>query len=165
MEKSRKQIIEAGLLKYRGQLLSYAMSLTNNLSDAQDLLQDISLHILEKADKYNEKGYFCAWAKRTMKNQFLNGERNNKLRQTTGYDSIPISETPFSVSEADSNIDYSIIQNMISALPPKQATKFIRITEGYSYGEIANEESTSISNVKCHIHAARLTLKRRIGAI
>ena len=63
MEKNGKKFIEEGLVKHHDQLLRYAMSLTRDTNDAQDLLQDIALHALKKADQYQEKGMFCAWAK------------------------------------------------------------------------------------------------------
>lgn len=110
MEKNGKKFIEEGLVKHHDHLLRYAMSLTHNTNDAQDLLQDIALHALKKADQYQEKGMFCAWAKRTMRNRFLNKERDEKLRQTTGYDDIPACETPCYVAEADSYIDYGFIK-------------------------------------------------------
>ena len=165
MEKNGKKFIEEGLVKHHNQLLGYAMSLTHDADDAQDLLQDIALHALKKADQYQEKGMFCAWAKRTMRNRFLNKERDEKLRQTTGYDDISPAETPCTVAEADSNIDYCLIKDIISTLPHKQATRFIRATEGYSYAEIAREDNTSISSVKSYIHTARNTLRGRIGGL
>ena len=49
------------LIEIQNTLFTYAKVLTGDLNDAQDLLQDTSLHILLKVDRYNEKGKFRSW--------------------------------------------------------------------------------------------------------
>lgn len=165
MEKSGKEAVGNGLVKYHNKLLGYAFSLTHNIDAARELLQEIALHTLCNADKYKEKGLFYAWASSTMRHQFINKENSNKSRHIIGYDDIPADEIPFSVSEADHNINHTFIKEIISTLPAKQATEFLQAAAGYSYKEIARAEKTSISSVKNHIHAARVVLRKRIGEI
>lgn len=160
--KNGKEFIEKGLVKYQNELYGYALSLTHNASDAKDLLQDMALHILSKADKYEEKGLFYAWAKRTMKNRFLNNERDSKRWLTTGYDDIPADEFPYCVAETYGSVDYELITKAIATLPATQASRFMRVTEGYSYNEIAKEANVSLSDVKNNLYAARVKLRRWI---
>ena len=163
MGKRGKEAVGDGLVKYHNKLLGYAFSLTHDIGTARELLQEIALYALCNADKYEEKGLFYAWASRTMKNRFINKENSEKLHHIIGYDDIPTGEIPFSISEADCNIDYIFIKEIISTLPDKLATGFLQAASGYSYEEIACAEKTSISSVKKNIHAARVALRKRIG--
>ncbi len=55
-------------------LFLYALSLTHNREDAEDLVADV---FVKAAFSYRE-GHFRSWAYRVMKNQFLNDVRKRK---------------------------------------------------------------------------------------
>ncbi|MBQ4062679.1 MAG: RNA polymerase sigma factor [Bacteroidaceae bacterium] len=163
MEKSRKNIVSEGLVKYNKQLLGFAISLTHNMEEAKDLTQETALHILNKTHVYEERGYFLAWAKRVMIYKFMNKRENESKHPTIDYDDIPASEAVYSVAESDCNIDYGNISRLVATLPPSQTTPFMLVADGYSYKEIANETGATLSSVKNCIHAARVTLRRRLS--
>ena len=70
MERSKRFLVCEKLEKNQKTLLNIALSLANNVAEAQDLLQETSFVILANADKYNEQGRFVAWAARIMKIYF-----------------------------------------------------------------------------------------------
>lgn len=163
MEKSRKNVICEGLVKYNKQLLAFAINLTHNIDEAKDLVQETALHILNKTHVYEERGYFLAWAKRVMAYKYINKKENDSKHPTIEYDDIPANEALYSVAESDCNIDYGNISKLVAALPPAQTTSFMLVADGYSYKEIADETGNTLSSVKNSIHAARVTLRKRLG--
>lgn len=50
MEKSKKEIVSEEFVKNERQLLSYALHLTGDINEAKDLLQEVALHSLIKAE-------------------------------------------------------------------------------------------------------------------
>ena len=163
MEKSRKNVICEGLIKYNKQLLAFAINLTHNMDEAKDLVQETALHILNKTHVYEERGFFLAWAKRVMAYKYMNKKENESKHPTIEYDNIPASETLYSVAESDCNIDYGNISKLVETLLPSQTTSFMLAADGYSYKEIANETGATLSSVKNSIHAAKVTLRKRLG--
>ncbi|GBF50748.1 sigma-70 region 2 [Leptospira ryugenii] len=62
-------------------LYLYALFLCHDKVEAEDLLQETYIKILQAEQSFqSEKGSFITWAKRILKNHFLDLERKKKLR-------------------------------------------------------------------------------------
>lgn len=55
------QLFRQKLLDIQGNLLNFAIMLTNNRDDANDLLQDTTLKALDNEEKYADNTNFKAW--------------------------------------------------------------------------------------------------------
>ncbi len=163
MEKSKKEIVSEEFVKNERQLLSYALHLTGDINEAKDLLQEVALHSLIKAEKYTENGLFVAWAREMMKNQFLNIEKSKRRRSAVNYDDIPAYELPLSVAESDCSADYGSIKSIIDALPVAQSSSFLLAVDGWSYQEISEKTGLSINDVRNYIHAARVKMRKELS--
>ena len=89
-----------GLQKHLG---NFAMSLTLNKEDAEDLMQETNLKVLDNHDKYVDNTNFKGWVFTIMRNIFINNYRRAarsktlidttddlyhlNLPQNSGYDS------------------------------------------------------------------------------
>ena len=60
------------------QLLSFAISLTKNNFEAEDLYQDTVFLALKNKEKFNTGTNFIAWTKTIMRNTFINNYRQKK---------------------------------------------------------------------------------------
>ena len=60
----------------------FALSLTKNREDAQDLLQETMVKALTYQDKYTPNTNFKAWLHTIMKNTFINRYRKMKRANT-----------------------------------------------------------------------------------
>ncbi|MDE7508976.1 MAG: RNA polymerase sigma factor, partial [Muribaculaceae bacterium] len=63
------------VLGIQGNLMSFAMKLTLNREEAQDLVQDTTLKALNNESKYAEDTNFKGWMLTIMRNIFINNYR------------------------------------------------------------------------------------------
>ena len=150
------------MLSFKMQLKYFAISLTSDNDDADDLLQDTMLKALMYKDKYTEATNLKAWLYTIMKNTFINNYRRNiKKRQiidTTKdlyFMNIPQSNSAVSPISQISEKD---IKGHIDALEDDLRVPFVRYFEGYKYKEIADNLNIPIGTVKSRILLARKKL-------
>ena len=62
--------INQQLIKIQDRLLSFAYSLTEGRDEAEDLLQETSLRVLDNQEYYKENTNFLSWSFTVMKNIF-----------------------------------------------------------------------------------------------
>ena len=150
------------MLSFKMPLKYFAISLTSDNDDADDLLQDTMLKALMYKDKYTEATNLKAWLYTIMKNTFINNYRRNiKKRQiidTTKdlyFMNIPQSNSAVSPISQISEKD---IKGHIDALEDDLRVPFVRYFEGYKYKEIADNLNIPIGTVKSRIFLARKKL-------
>ena len=65
-------IIQQQLVSLQDKLLRFAMTLTENREEAQDLFQETALKALDNEDKFSVDTNFKAWVFQLMRNIFIN---------------------------------------------------------------------------------------------
>src|SRR5574344_348985 len=60
------------LLSMQENMMNFALSLTANREDAQDLTQDTTLKVLDNRDKFIDNVNFKGWVLTVMRNLFIN---------------------------------------------------------------------------------------------
>ena len=63
---------EKELVALQSNMRNFAFSLTLNRDDAEDLLQDTTLKVLDNQDKFTDNVNFKGWVLTIMKNIFIN---------------------------------------------------------------------------------------------
>ncbi|MBK7409736.1 MAG: RNA polymerase sigma factor [Saprospirales bacterium] len=147
-----------------GSLRAFALKLTGNVADADDLYQDTALRIMSNADKYQEGTNFKAWAVTIMRNIFINNYRK-KVRRGTILDQTPnnyyINSGDVSVSnDGETNAAYKELLKMVSSLPDEFKRPFWMAFKGYKYDEIAEELDAPLGTIKSRIFFARRKLRK-----
>ncbi len=164
MEKNVK--IENELLGLQNNMRHFAYSLTLNKDDAEDLLQDTTLKVLDNQDKFAENVNFKGWVLTIMKNIFINNYRKIvrnqtiidktedfhllNLPQNSGFDSP---ESSYVVGE---------ISNSIDSFPDEYRVPFSMHIQGFKYEEIAQSMNLPIGTVKSRIFLARKRLQEQL---
>lgn len=150
------------MLSFKTPLKYFAISLTSDNDDADDLLQDTMLKALIYKDKYADSTNLKAWLYTIMKNTFINNyRRNSKTRQiidkTKDLYFLNIPQSNAAVSPI-SQISEKDIKAQINTLEDDLKIPFVRYFEGYKYKEIADELHIPIGTVKSRIFLARKKL-------
>jgi RNA polymerase sigma-70 factor (ECF subfamily) len=146
------------LIGLRQQLYYFALSLTRDRDNAQDLLQESMLRALNNRDKFADNTNFKAWIYTIMRNTFINdhrrGKRTELLMNSVERDYTRASrvETPAST---ESTMKMREIRNSLERLDDTFREPFQMHHEGYKYHEIADKLSIPIGTVKSRIHQAR----------
>ena len=145
-------------------LRAFALKLTGNVADADDLYQDTALRIMSNADKYQEGTNFKAWAVTIMRNIFINNYRK-KVRRGTILDQTPnnyyINSGDVSVNnDGETNAAYKELLKMVSSLPDEFKRPFWMAFKGYKYDEIAEKLDAPLGTIKSRIFFARRKLRK-----
>lgn len=147
-------------------LKAFALKFTNDLDDAQDLLQDTMMKAIRFYHKFDEGTNLKGWLFVIMKNTFINNYRKSVKSKTIITVEEEISSASLLHSStnngSESNFAISDIKGALAKLPAHLSTPFICYVEGYKYNEIADELNIPLGTVKTHIHEARKHLCRML---
>lgn len=152
-------------------LRSFALKLTGNQADADDLYQETVLKIRINRQKYIPNTNFKAWSATIMRNIFINDYRKKRIRREwwvkteSAYDKIVEIDTEKTSTEWEweSNLVVEEITDVISTLNPKYREPFLLRTQWYSYKEIAREMDLPVGTVKSKLHTARIQLQEALS--
>ncbi len=167
--KEKYSIFENELMPHKAALESFALKMTNDLEDAEDLLQDTLLKAFRFVDKYEIGTNAKAWLFQIMKNTFINNYRKTKKAPNkVDYEDVQnfyenVKEDDVKIqhyqNDAFSDVLDDDIAGALSKLPDDFRTiVFLSDIEGYSYDEIAEFMDCPIGTVRSRLHRARKML-------
>lgn len=154
-------------------LYNFALKMTGDSDDANDLLQETYLKAFRFFDKF-EKGTNCkAWLFSIMKNTFINTYRKqSKEPDKVDYEDVEnFYENIKASSTDDAHLEKEIFDNLlddelseaISGLPEDFRTVILLCDiEGYSYEEIADFVDIPVGTVRSRLHRARKMLYTKL---
>ena len=151
------------ILGMQGNLLSFALKLTLNREEAEDLVQDTTLKALNNEDKFVANANFKGWMLTIMRNIFINNYRKNTRENTV----IASSDDCYHLNlSQDSGIgtpetSYAIqeIYSILSGFAPDFRKPFSMHVAGYKYEEISDKLNMPLGTVKSRIFFTRKRLR------
>lgn len=156
------------LLNLENGLGKFALSLTQEKADAQDLVQETFLKALLYQERFVKNDNFKAWTYTIMRNTFINNYRR-QLRNFTfkdhTEDAVLINRSQNANSE-DPDSQYSVLEmtENIEQLKDKHRLPLKMFINGYKYHEIADELQLSIGTVKSRIFFSRKILQEQLNS-
>jgi RNA polymerase sigma factor (sigma-70 family) len=148
-------------------LKPFALRLTKDLDEANDLIQDTLLKALTHRDKFMDGTNLKAWLYTIMKNTFITNYQKMVRKKTfiDSTDNLHYLNSPLHVTynEANSSFALTDINSAIDDLEESQRTPFMMYFRGFKYHEIAIKLNIPIGTVKNRIHLARKFLKTRLS--
>lgn len=163
------QEFEKEAIPHMNALYNFALKMTGDEDDADDLVQETYLKAFRFFDKF-EKGTNCkAWLFRILKNSYINDYRKqvkepNKVDYEdiqNFYENIKSDEVESKHYEQDvfSNLLDDEISKAITDLPEDFRTVIILSDiEGFTYDEIADFVDIPVGTVRSRLHRARKML-------
>jgi RNA polymerase sigma factor (sigma-70 family) len=147
-------------------LSHYALQLTKNMEDANDLVQETMLKALSYKSKFTEGTNLKGWLYTIMRNSFINNYRR-MMRRSTFIDTTDNSyfiDAPSYVTSnsAENNFVSKDLNNAISELPHDLKVTFCLNMEGYKYHEISDKLDIPIGTVKTRIFVAKRKLRKKL---
>lgn len=154
-------------------LYNFALRLSGNEDDANDLLQETFMRAFRFFENF-EKGTNCkAWLFRIMKNSYINDYRKESKRPETieaemaeekfenmkpgGGDESHLSEDSF-----NSLLDDEVMQAIQSLPDDLRTVVLLSDIEGYTYEEIADFVDCPLGTVRSRLHRARKILYAKL---
>jgi len=147
-------------------LKPYAVRLTGDLTDAEDLIQETMFRALSNESKFLEGTNLKAWLFTIMKNIFINNYRK-KVKRNTIVDTTDNlfylnSGAEMSVNNGERSFVMNDILKAIHALNQEFRVPFMMHYKGYKYHEIAEKLNLPLGTVKSRIFFARKELKDQL---
>ena len=154
------------LVNLQENMMSFALSLTSNYEEAEDLTQETSLKALDNQDKFVGDTNFKGWVLTIMKHLFINNYRRMARQHVQFDDSVDLYNLPLeSRSDSGSPEHFLYLQqidNQIDRLNDDLKTPFSMHITGFKYSEIAEVLGLPLGTVKSRIFFARNQLQKQL---
>jgi len=151
------------LNKLSSSLKPFALKLTRDMDDANDLLQDTMVKAFTNRDKFTEGTNLKAWLYTIMKNTFITNYQRMVRRGTfvDTTDNLHYINSGDILVENGAYGDFAMddIYAAIDKLDDVYKVPFMMHYKGFKYHEIADKLNIPIGTVKNRIHIARKLLK------
>ena len=157
-------------LPHKSALYNYALKISGNVDDAQDLVQETYYKAFRYFDKFQSGTNSKAWMFMILKNTFINDYRKSKREPyKLDYEQIQNFYENVKADRAnENNLDKDFYNDLfddelteaIDQLPTKMREVFLLCDlEGYSYEETAELVGCPIGTVRSRLHRARHMLQ------
>jgi RNA polymerase sigma-70 factor (ECF subfamily) len=154
-------------------LYNYALRMTGDPNDANDLLQETYLKAYRFWDKYEKGTNIRAWLFRIMKNSYINLYRKaSKEPDTVDYDDVQnFYQTIRDQSTDPNDLQEKLFGNLfeddvakaLESLPEDFRTVIILCDiEGFTYEEIAEFVECPVGTVRSRLHRGRKLLRDKL---
>ncbi len=154
------------VLDLQANMFNFALMLTANREEAEDLLQDTTLKVLDNQDKYVSNVNFKGWVLTIMRNIFINNYRKVVRSQTVVDQTEDLYHLNLSQDSGfdtpDGAMTVKEINGAINALSSELKTPFSMFIAGYKYNEIADKLELPLGTVKSRIFFARQELQKNL---
>mgnify|MGYP001026369893 CR=1 FL=1 len=152
--------------KMSSSLRPFALRLTKDSEEANDLLQETVLKAFTNRDKFTDGTNLKAWLYTIMKNTFITNYQR-MVRRNTFIDTTDNLHYLNSSENIAENLAYSSfalkdINKAVTKLDDTYKTPFMMHFRGFKYHEIAEKLNIPIGTVKNRIHIARKELKSKL---
>ncbi len=156
-QKNNRKAQEMLYRKYFALVKSLCLRYTQDEDKLISIINDSFLKIFKGISKYEAKGSFEGWVRRTAFNALSDYFRkDNRYTKVTNFDIPEQSQN----SEAIVDLYYSDLLDIIELLPETTKTVFKKYAiEGYTHKEIGENLGFSDGTSKWHLFEARKKLK------
>jgi RNA polymerase sigma-70 factor, ECF subfamily len=144
------------------------LRMVGDSTNAQDLTQDIFLHLFRKINTFRGESAFSTWLHRISINIVLMRLRKKRIAETS-LDTSPSADgelhtlpQEFGGPDLRLNgvVDRITLQGAINELAPGYKAMFVlHDVQGYNHSEIAEMLGCSVGNSKSQVHKARMQLR------
>jgi RNA polymerase sigma-70 factor (ECF subfamily) len=155
---------DALVARYIRRARAVAFRLMRNREDADDLVQDAFLRVLERIGGFDPSRPFGPWFLRLLTNAGLDTLRRGRLRE--GEDEAP--EAASRGPRPDQHVERveirSRFEEALADLPPRQRLiVYAHEADGMDIGEIAETTGTARATVRWHLHTGRKALRTALA--
>ena len=173
-EVQKQEDFNEEIIPHMDALYNFALRLTSDPNDAEDLVQDTIVKAFRFFSSYEKGTNAKAWLFRILKNSYINSYRKkSKQPQQVDYDEVSsfyesIRDESTDTSDLESIMYRELIDDDISgalqALPEDFRTVVLLCdVEGFTYEEIANMLDVPIGTIRSRLHRGRNLLRTKLN--
>ena len=162
---------------YQKKIYALSFNLTRNVTDSQDVTQEVLLTLFKKGHTFQGRSAFSSWVYRITLNATYMKLRTRKKEPNISIDELLPSFNGSGFQEGKiqdwsentesllfDNETREIIQKAVDLLPDKEKIVFLlRDVEGLSTEKVSGILELTVPAVKSRLHRARLFLRKRLA--
>jgi RNA polymerase sigma-70 factor (ECF subfamily) len=149
----------------RGQIFRWALVITADADDADDITQQVSLTLYRKLHLFEERSAFSTWLYRIVRNTAIESRKRVRFTHEVPFDADAIESTlsPATedrLTEIHDAQSVALIRSMFAELPPRQRELIDLVdAQGYKTVEAAAMMDIEPETARVHLLRARRTLR------
>jgi len=172
-EVQKQEDFEEEIIPHLDAMYNFALRLTSDPSDAEDLVQDTIVKAFRFFSSYEKGTNAKAWLFRILKNSYINNYRKQSKQPnqvdydevSTFYETIRAERTD--TSDLEDKMFRDLIDDDISQALEELPEDFRTVVllcdvEGFTYEEIANMLDVPIGTIRSRLHRVRNLLKAQL---
>lgn len=152
--------------KERSALHDFALHLTRDHEQAQDLIQETLYKAFKYKTSYEKGTNWKAWLMTIMRNTFINDYRKHKRRGELAHHAEQAAWVNYKDADqfnnGESNLSVEEILSEVEQLDDWMKTPFLMHYNGFKYEEIAETLELPLGTIKSRIYFARQRLRKRM---
>lgn len=172
-ELQKQEDFEEEIVPHLDAMYNFALRLTSDPSDAEDLVQDTIVKAFRFFSSYEKGTNAKAWLFRILKNSYINNYRKqSKQPNQVDYDEVSsfyetIRADRTDTSDLEDKMFRDLIDDDISQALEELPEDFRTVVllcdvEGFTYEEIANMLDVPIGTIRSRLHRGRNLLKAQL---
>lgn len=172
-EVQKQEDFEEEIIPHLDAMYNFALRLTSDPSDAEDLVQDTIVKAFRFFSSYEKGTNAKAWLFRILKNSYINNYRKQSKQPnqvdydevSTFYETIRAERTD--TSDLEDKMFRDLIDDDISSALEELPEDFRTVVllcdiEDFTYEEIANMLDVPIGTIRSRLHRGRNLLKAQL---
>lgn len=152
--------------RYYKALMLYAMKMTEDEETAEDLVQNVFLHLWENRDVFDDENMVRNFLYLSVRRRAIDHARHVKVEgkyKEYALGSDEATEAAWEDSEAFKSEIYRRLMEAINELPPRQREIFLHYMQGKKNREIAQMMNISEETIRVQRKRALKTLRKKVG--
>ena len=158
---------ENAVLPHRENLMRFALHLTHDTADAQDLVQDTMVRAYTRFHQLRTEDATLAWLRCILRSIFLHRiQRKKRDREGTSEIAEWESTRDFVGPEkrAIDGVEADTVLSAVQKLAPSYRDVLLLTIAELSYNEIVERTGLPMATVKARIHRARKMVQKQLAA-
>jgi len=145
-------------------LWRFALQITRDKHDAEDLVQRTCVRAIEQSDRYTDTGKLKSWLFRIAHNIWRNELRSRTIRErgdlmAANPDSVNETATGRDIVTPETRLEFDEVVAAVEALPEGQRLVVQLVcVNGFSYSETASILEVAIGTVMSRLARARISI-------
>jgi RNA polymerase sigma-70 factor, ECF subfamily len=156
---------ERALVTEMAGLKKFALKLTRNESDAEDLTQSTILRAIEKSYLFEPGSNLFSWLSKIMYNQFVSIYRR-KVKFETQYDPENFIENSYVDALQETRMEFLEVEAAMDQLSPEHKAILVMVCiKGMQYAEVSEMLQIPIGTVRSRLSRARESLQAQLSTV
>ena len=167
-QQGNERALETLLGQARNQIFRWALMMTADSDEADDITQMVSMTLQRKLNSFEQKSAFSTWLYRIVRNAVVESRRRARFTREVSLDSeVPAgglsAATEDRLQEIQDAQSVALIRMLFAELPPRQRELIDLVdTQGYRAVEAAEMMEIEPETARVHLMRARKALRMRM---